>query len=406
MLDLMLKWQGRAWSLGVLMGLTACEAAPVRIGPGSAQLRALIDEHCLSVSTCGCGGELVEEGCADVLTDRWQTRQDEAQRLGLRFDTECWQALETRLPDYACGWPGGSTPLCGSFCAVFHGDREQGQSCEGSDPQASTCAQGLVCAEGSCVAPCTVLDGRARGQTCFDEALGVFDDCAQGLGCNLQSATCQPLAARGQACRDIECEPGLYCEWQEDELRCEPVAEAGQPCNGASCAPGLYCDWQSEPASCRSFAVAGEACIERPCADALWCNDRGVCVTAPGQGDPCLQGSICDANLVCDPSSSTCVTPPDAGAGCLQGRCATGAWCDTLEVPEGICAPAEPSGQMCSGHRQCQSGYCPNGFCWPLPEAGESCEGTEVCAAGLVCSGQVCEPTITRAPAACSYPGW
>lgn len=407
MLVLTFEFRRRVAPLGLVVGLSACTAEPDRIGPGEAELRVLVDEHCQSVSACACAGEVVEDGCTETLVDRWEARRAEAQRLGLRYDAECFDALHAQVQDYDCYWPGGPSPLCGSFCAAFHGDREPGESCEGLDHQASTCAQGLVCDQGACVEPCPVLGGRGQGETCFGETQGVFDDCAQGLGCSPLTFTCQPLAGPGQSCFDIECQPGLYCRWDQSDARCQAGATEGQPCDFESCAEGLYCEWQpNDQQICRAYAAAGESCAQRPCVDALWCDDRDVCVTAPREGDPCLWGSLCAQGYVCDPDFGACVTPPDAGAPCLQGDCNTGAWCDTREVPEGICAEALPDGEMCSGHRQCVSGFCPNGFCWAKPREGESCEGAGVCAAGLVCNGLSCEATTSRAPAACSYPGW
>ncbi|MCA9707994.1 MAG: hypothetical protein KDK70_19230 [Myxococcales bacterium] len=388
----------------VAAGLLACRAEPDTFGPQGPELRALVDEHCQSVSDCSCASELVADGCTDALLDRWEERRTAAKSLGLEYDVECFDTLHSQIADYDCYWPGGSTPLCSSFCAVFHGDAELGQPCEGHDDQASTCAQGLLCSQGTCVEPCAALGGRLQGESCGSPEFGIYDDCAPGLWCNLQSYVCTPLPAEGQDCFDASCGPDLYCNWQT--LVCEPAATQGQSCDFRQCADDLYCEWLDGQQTCQPYAQPGESCSGRPCRSDLYCNDDDLCVEAPREAEPCLWGSICAAGYVCDGAVGACVTPPDAGELCIQGSCSTGSWCDVSEVPEGVCALAMPNGEMCAGHRQCESNYCPNGFCWARPLLGEPCEGTGACAAGLVCNGTTCEPTSTRAPAACSYPGW
>jgi hypothetical protein len=130
-------------------------------------------------------------------------------------------------------------------------------------------------------------------------------------------------------------------------------------------------------------------------------------VAAPGEDQPCLYGYACAEGLVCD-VEVLCVVPPAEGQPCASGECVTGSWCDISMDPNGvgICAARKPNDDMCSGHRQCQSGYCPNGFCWPLPLEGDACDGSGVCGGGLVCNGTTCEPTVTQGPAACTYLGW
>ncbi len=402
-----------AWSIAMVAGLSACSAQTEdRFGPGQTEVRALVDDHCGSVAACACAGELVEEGCADDLDARWEERRVMAQNSGLTYDAECFAALTTQIQDYDCYWPGGTSPLCESFCAVFHGDKAVGESCGAYDNQASDCAQGLVCSEGACAEPCAVLVGRGHNERCAQPEFGqVFDDCAEGLFCSWDTGICLTLAQQGESCRTKACAPGLDCSWQTDT--CEIAATEGESCNNRPCAQGHYCEWVEDGGIegqqvCRAYAQSGESCQGRPCDDELWCGDGDRCIAAPGEGQPCLFSSICEEGLVCtDFDAGTCVAPPEAGAPCVQNECATGSWCETTpDDPVGVCAVAQPTGEMCSGHRQCQSNYCPNGFCWEAPLAGESCAGANVCAPGLVCNGEICEGTTTRAPAVCSYPGW
>jgi len=406
MLDLTLDRALLAWSVAAVVGL-GCSTDPAPVGPPAAELRAMIDDHCESVAACACAAGVVEQGCADELTARWDERRAMAERMGLSYDAECFAALTAEVEEYACFWPGGASPLCASYCAVFHGEEEVGDACEG-DAQASDCAQGLTCSEGTCADPCMVLSGRGQGEACAQPDFGLeFDDCAQGLTCSWETGTCQPQATEGQSCRGTTCAPGLVCDWQTDT--CQLASVEGQACFDRPCAEDHYCEWVDEGSQvCRAYATEGQSCFDRPCAEDLWCSDGDVCRPPPSEGEPCLFGSICGTGLVCSAFDvGVCVAPPEAGAPCgAQGECATGAWCDTQEVPTGVCALAQPVGETCAGHRQCESNYCPNGFCWAAPLEGEDCTGSNVCAAGLVCNGTICEATTSRAPAVCSYPGW
>lgn len=437
LLDLMTSVPRRGTWLVLLAtaSVGACDVS--RVGPSREELRSLIDTHCERVQACRCETPITAESCDEEITDRWNRRVRLGDARGLQYDAECFSTIVADLERDACYTPGGSNPLCASFCAVYHGDKQLEESCEAVDELVSDCAQGLLCHEGTCVEPCTVLGGRQQGEPCVDPELGTgfFDDCAQGLACSWETGTCIPLATEGQSCADTQCSEDLYCNWQSGT--CVRGLAEGEICDDAECAADLYCAW-TEPGQlrCQAYATEGQSCYDARCEDDLFCNQANVCVSAPVAGEPCLGGNFCgedlqcdfDANrcvelplagepclngsrcadgLRCDFDSSRCVELPLAGEPCLQGECATEAWCQTtMEDPDGTCVPPVAVGEMCSGHRQCESGFCPNGFCWALPLEGEDCEGAEVCAPGLVCNGRTCEPTLTRAPAACTYAGW
>ncbi|MEX1368507.1 MAG: hypothetical protein AB1Z98_35590 [Nannocystaceae bacterium] len=409
LLDLILRLPRRvAWALLVPVAFIACDGS--RVGPSPDQLRALIDTHCESVQTCGCEAALTSETCDDDLTARWNQRIREGDARGLRYDAECFAALIDDVERFECYQPGGPTPLCQSFCAVYYGDKQLEEACEATDELVSDCAAGLLCHEGACVEPCTVLGGRQQGEPCADlEGSGnVYDDCAQGLGCQWTTGTCEPLALAGDSCRDTGCAEGLFCSWNEGSGEtCRAAATQGQSCLEVECATGLYCEWNNSMPRCRAEAAEGESCSETRCQDQLWCDESNRCVAAPLVDERCLFGSVCAEGLLCNFELDRCDELPLVGERCLQGECGRGAWCmTTMEDPDGTCMAPVEVGQMCSGHRQCASGSCPNGFCWARPSEGEDCTQTQVCAPGLVCNGTICEPTLTRAPAACGYPGW
>lgn len=375
-------------------------------GPTSTELYRLIDAHCGSATACGCDFARPDaDACVPELEVRWKARASEAQARGLRYDAACLAGITAEVEAYGCYWPGGASPLCDRFCAVFHGDAAEGDDCSGDDVLVSDCAQGLACHEGTCVSPCAGLGGRGEGERCGDDLRGQFDDCADGLWCAWwTTGLCQRSAGPGESCSNAECATGLVCDWRNDV--CVTARTEGQSCDDADCAEGLSCEWNNGASFCRSYAQEGEACSDRPCADELWCNEAERCAPAPGAGQPCLWGSICDDASTCDFTVGLCLALPGAGAPCAVGQCAAGAWCDTSVDANGLCVPPRATGEMCAGHSHCQSRYCPNGFCGEPPRLGESCVEAGACAPGLVCNGEICETTLTRAPAACSYPGW
>lgn len=428
------RWRRRfATALGVTAGLASCV---IEVGgPPATELYRLIDAHCERATACGCDWTLpADDACTEELEARWKARLSEAQARALRYDAACFAAITAQIEEHRCERPGGERPLCESFCAPFHGDRAEGEPCSGDDALVSDCAQGLVCAGGTCASPCLALGGRQRGERCGNDLVGTYDDCAGSLWCN-HVGICEERAGAGEPCAGDQCAEGLACDW--NSLTCVPRPGAGEPCEG-SCADGLFCDYRSgvcrrasgegerctelpcaddlycQPtndgwdAFCRSYAAEGEDCSQRPCGDRLYCDDADRCVAAPGEGRPCLFGVLCADGVVCEPQTTRCVAPPEEGRACIQGECAPGTFCDVAMDPTGvgICTARRANDEPCSGHRQCQSGYCPNGYCWPIPLEGDDCRGTDACAGGLVCNGTTCERTLTRAPAACSHPGW
>jgi hypothetical protein len=435
MLDLtmgsLVRWLG-ATALGSVAVLGACviEGGP---GPTATELYALIDLHCDRATTCGCAFALGEEGaCTGELEARWKARLSEAQRRDLRYDAACFATLTAQIEQQRCYWPGGDVPLCESYCSPFHGDRAEGEDCQGDDALVSDCAQGLVCAEGTCTSPCAAINGRLAGERCANEMVGGYDDCSPGLYCGYsgqcevaptegapcpsgecgpdlycdwQTNTCVTASGVGETCFEVPCMDGLYCDWQTDACRVPPGE--GEPCFDSPCQPGLYCEWtgKGETGTCRAYAAEGEDCSQLPCDDELWCNEANRCVTAPVEGQPCLFGYLCAEEIVCN-LEGLCVAPPTEGQPCASGTCDDDSWCDSSTDPAGICAARKANDEMCSGHDQCQSSYCPNGFCWALPLDGDACDGSGVCGGGLVCNGTTCEPTVTRGPAACTYLGW
>ncbi len=396
--------------LVAVAGLSACDETPQYPGPTSGELESMIALHCESVDTCGCGAEIQSEGCERDLKTRWSARSNNGQRLQLTYDAECFASLQSKIEEYQCYWPGGSTPLCQDFCAVYHGDKPLGAACDATDEHVSDCAQGLLCDQAVCTDPCAALTGRQLGERCGDNEGETYDDCAVGMTCDWEIGRCIALPGLGDFCDNTGCGAGLTCHWSSGV--CVLTAAEGEDCEDVECGDGLYCDWREGPNErgeqiCTPYAAQGQACGNTQCGPDLFCFETEICNPAPGPGQQCLWGSQCDDQSTCDFDSNRCVVLPEAGSACASGRCAMGSWCQTSpEDPDGTCSLPVTNGEMCSGHTQCQSGYCPNGFCFARPGDGDDCTQVGVCAPRLVCNGATCEPTYTRAPAACTYRGW
>lgn len=401
------------WSLGALVPavwMLACSTVPDEDAVFAArreQLGALAASQCEAASDCACELTAAQGGCTSQLEDTWLARLRAGGDLGLAWDAACVETIAAQLEDAGCSWPAaGTANPCRDFCQVFHGDRAEGESCDGHDALVSSCAQGLLCDAGRCVAPCAALSGLPEGARCFDTDAGTsLDRCAEGLRCLFPAGRCAQAPAAGSPCLEGQCEDDSYCDWNTDV--CRSLPGLGENCDYAQCREGLACAWNEVDFTSRCVMAAGEgeSCSNTSCVQGLSCSGATQTCRAPGgEGDPCDVG--CREGLACNYDSNVCEPPPPVGAPCPSGECAVGAWCDFSVVFDGVCRPGAALGEACMGHRECASGYCPAGYCDRLPELGESCRETLACGVGTSCDGDVCRPSVTRGPAVCVYEGW
>ncbi len=382
------------------VGLGACNEDPAR-----RDAERLMARLCESAERCMCADDLADGGCEEHRLRVWDERIEQGRRRNLTYDRECFETQVELAGEYGC-WGAGSFDqhLCESFCAVFHGSRREGESCDGFDEVVSNCAQGLLCDEGTCVSPCARLTGLAAGQTCVSEEGETIEDCAVGLQCDYSTRTCIALPEVGQPCSG-SCAFGAFCDWQAGV--CAPLRGEGESCASAECAPDLYCryswDGENETSICVRYALEGELCdYDGRCASGLACGADQRCHAPGDEGDSCSTG--CRDGLYCDFEVDQCKAPPDTvGEPCPFGTCGAGLWCDATTV---VCQEKLPNGERCSGHAQCESSYCPAAFCLDRPALGGDCSGAGVCQFGLVCDGSKCIPAAEAGPAACSYQGW
>lgn len=308
---------------------------------------------CNAYRACRCGeiAGVNLTGCNTGLEFAWQARAEDARENGLTYDGDCLAKRINAMADRGCALPeAGQAPFCGGeTCLIFHGDKKEGEECEGT-PSSADCEQGLVCL-GTCQKPCanTGFD-IAEGEVCRDVELEFYGTCADGLLCNPEDGICTALPEAGEACLQ-----------------------------GAVCAEGNYCDFMADPQVCAPTAAVGDDCtLPQQCAS-LTCTDQ-KCAEAPGEGDPCVNN--CQNGLTCavpgDGSATpTCMRPPGEGETCLRATpgqdCASGLTCS---YPDG---PTEP------------------GVCVGQPGIGDSCEGAGgiplSCGEGAICNVRSCRVT-------------
>jgi hypothetical protein len=403
-------WLGQRLAISIAAGLVL--AACNETDPAREDAARLVAQFCESATRCECASDLAKGSCEDNRTQLWDERIAEGRSRNLTYDLECFEAQVETAIEYGCWGAGKFEPhLCESFCAVFHGNHELGESCDGFDEVVSDCAQGLLCSDGKCVSPCGRLTGLGPGERCVTPEGQYIEECAEGLECSWDTQTCVVLVLPeiGQQCTG-ECAYGAYCDY--NVYTCMPLLGEGANCLQAECGPELYCaynyDGVNETAVCRRYAVEGESCAgpDVRCGSGLGCALDQICRAPGNEGEPC-NGLGCQDDLFCDSEFDRCIAAPtEAGLPCPFGTCGAGLWCDNSLVPEGVCATVIADGERCSGHSQCESGYCPAAFCLPRPALGEDCTGTGLCQYGLVCDGAACVEAAEAGPAACSYRGW
>lgn len=306
-------------------------------------------------------------------------------------------------------------------CATLPTD---GQSCA----KVMHCAAGLVCDAGVCHAPgaagatCNADDGCQLPLVCgankkcqtpgpSGSACQMTNQCAPGLRC--VTGTCAAANPVGSACLGDQCGAGDYCVQTSYQFICRTKSKSGQGCVGPEgCEAGLYCDFEAGSV-CKPLPTLGQKCPQFQCFAGLSCDVTATCVTAPGEGEPCLSGGspACAPGLGCDPASGKCAKPAGVGSLCFDGLCAAGSYCDYVVNPP-KCAAPQPEGGTCTGlDSACQGGlYCDgmSNKCAPLVALGGTCQMSNACGSGNFCKYAtpagptgVCAPMPTKTGEAC-----
>jgi hypothetical protein len=324
---------------------------------------------------CGAFAQYADEpSCLAGLGGELDALRANAATLGLTYQPGCVNtqaALVTRLG--CASTPSDLLEFCeAQNCAIYAGQKQLGEACNGMGFGADECAPGLKCGPFSmCIEP-TCLAWRApgaEGELCNDGTYGRA--CADGLVCDRGvTDCCRPPYEEGEACGGAYvCAEGLSCfdPTQEDpsDATCvRPVAE-GEPCfNGRGCAEGLTCRTVADQflGVCASPLSEGDACLA-----ALDCASEnclgGVCVARPVEGEPCSWS--CADDTVCNFSAQppVCAKEGVEGGPCRgpERTCEAGLRCNNQllcvqAVPDG--EPCDNALQQCGDDSECVDGAC------------------------------------------------
>ncbi|MCC6524467.1 MAG: hypothetical protein IT373_17560 [Polyangiaceae bacterium] len=232
---------------------------------------------------------------------------------------------------------GACTVHAGNPCPGADGDgdcsetcREANDDCNGNDPDASGCNDGLycngtdTCSTGACSVhsgnPCPGPDGDGD---CSETCREANDDCN---GNDLDSSVCND---------------GLYCTLT-DRCQTGTCTGTGSPCPGPDGDGDCSETCREANDDCNGNDIDNTACT-----DGLYCTltDRCQAGTCTGTGSPCPgPDGDGDCSETCREANDDCNGNDAPGSGCEDGLyCTTGDTCNT-----GTCNGG--SGNPCPGH--------------------------------------------------------
>ena len=258
---------------------------------------------------------------------------------------------------------------------------ESKENCTASDPNGSSCNDGLFCtgADSCSGGSCSVHAGNGCPGPDNDS------NCAES--CDEATQLCNAADPAGAACDD-----GIFCDGADTCLGGSCGVHAGDPCAGpagdSSCAES--CNEASD--NCTASDPDGSACD-----DGLFCNGADTCsagACAVHAGSPCA-GQDGDSNCAetCNEASDNCTASDPNGSACNDGLFCNGA--DSCSA--GACTGH--AGSPCAG---------PDGD----SNCSESCDETlDLCTAtdpnGSACNdGVFCNGADTCSAGACTvHPG-
>jgi hypothetical protein len=274
------------------------------------------------------------------------------------------QRCTTAATAAACGLRYIGTVADGQGCSSDVECRSPGATC--TSQCTNSCCLGTCTPRANLGDPCTEYGECEPGlicsffsQTCVtgdvDSACHVID-CDAGNWCDMRSKTCKLDLPDGAPCLGQDdgldqCSGETVCAGKPSKTtpRCLRATSVGDKC-GNLCRGNLSCDLSApDPQGlgvCRSLPVLNEACsIDSGCIGANVYCAHGTCVTRPGLGDMCPDGT-CRPGLFCTgqlgDAMPICRVPfADGQSGCKQNEHCQSHLCTGNVTVAGTCLPTQ-----------------------------------------------------------------
>lgn len=233
-------------------------------------------------------------------------------------------------------------------CDIYFGPntssdcRSWGSCDEPAWPDMEPAAPGEACNTNfECAAGCACVDGQCV-ETGFCEAAW---DCAMGMECELDRATCIPEGSDQGCVTDSECGAGSFC----DAMVGQCVPSWGCVTN-TDCGPGWECNPNGTcvPVSCASDGDCFEGCACE--VDTGICQETGFCTADADCAPWCDANGNCTA-MECDDARGTCTFPTSQPPPPPPASCG-----GTLTCNQG--APVCPAGETPAIADGCYTGAC------------------------------------------------
>ena len=345
--------------------------------------------NCGATGACGSGGGSVGSACANGTVCGTSTCQVSCPGGQINCGGTCIDPLTNRGncgASGACGNGGGSA---GSACL-------NGNVCASGTCQVS-CPGGQINCGGTCVDPLTSRSNCGASGACGNGSGSVGAACANGNVC--ASGSCQV------SCPGTQINCGGTCI---DPLTSHGNCGASGACGngggtaGTTCASGNVCNAGSCLVSCPSGQINCDGTCVDPLTSSAHCGATGACGNGGGSvGASCGDGKICTSGSC----AASCLAPLVACGTCVDpqhdpAHCSGCGACPGVANATNYCAAATCGIASCSaGFADC-NGVVADGCEASLASDANNCGGC-----GNTCSGAtpVCQSgTCTAPPITCS----
>jgi hypothetical protein len=265
---------------------------PLTVGQGTcgqtadcaAGLRCGVDGVCATGPARGdtCGGDACGSGDACVRSYAERVCAAKITDGGACiFDDDCQNGFCATSTGLCAALPDDGD-LCpdGRCTAGFVCDFDNGGVCVVAPVEGQACLIGpAACAPGL---GCNVDNICAVGPGVGGACLIPNNLCAEGLGCDftVDGSICAERRGQGASCQSDVCQDGLFCDFNDGT--CQPVRAPGDACrDGGGCADGDECGDLLGGFRCHDIPAVVDAPCSALCGNDLAClGDGGACAPA------------------------------------------------------------------------------------------------------------------------------